>query len=75
MNRYQFVCDARVSFEVRAESLENAVEVWDRFCDDLESGESVTMVGHHTFSVGLADLGLEISNGSGVFDREGNLLD
>jgi hypothetical protein len=75
MNRYQFTCDARVSFEVKAVSLENAVEAWDHFCEDLESDESVTIAGHHTFSVGLADLGLEISDGSGVFDREGNPLD
>ena len=65
MKRYQFACDARVT----------AVEVWDRFCHDLESDEAVSTEGHHTFSVSLLDEELEIYDGSGVFDREGNFLE
>jgi hypothetical protein len=75
MKRYQFACNARLSFEVEAESLDKAVEVWDCFRDDLESGESVSTEGHHTFSVSLPDEGPEIYDGSSVFDREGNLLE
>jgi hypothetical protein len=75
MKRYQFACDARVSLAIEAESLDKAVEVWDRFREDLESGESVSTEGHHSFSVSLPDEGPEVYDGSSVFDREGNLVE
>ena len=72
MKRYQFACDARVSFAVEAASLEEAVAVWDRFRSDVESDDSVSNEGHHTFSVSLACEEPEIYDGSSVCDQEGN---
>ena len=74
VRHYQFACDARVCYSVEAESLDRAVEAWDGFCNDLESDDSISREGDHTFSVSFPYEGPEIYDGSGVFDRKGNRL-
>ena len=41
MPKYQFVCNAKVSLEVDAGSLEEAQFVWSEFCCNLEAEDTV----------------------------------
>ena len=53
MARFQFACDARVSFEVDARCLDEAKERWREFCCDLEANNRLTGRGGGTFYVSL----------------------
>jgi len=68
MPTFDFVCDARVSVSIIAETREEAQRAWDMFCINIETEACASLDGTNKFRIYLADKEPD------VYDADGNQL-